>query len=184
MDNSPKQGGETQSGSRKGWRSRLLFLVILGFLSFMYFRSIRFKDPKTVNVTALDLRDLNDKLISPDKLRDRAVILNYWAPWCGPCQIETPWLAKIQQEHGNSLTVIGVLADDDSLADAKMFMASNGVNYPVARMNTSLHGAIGSVDSLPTTFYISPSGKVVHTVSGMIAQSMMERYATAAIESK
>ena len=135
-------------------------------------------------MAALDLRDLNGKPISLDRLRNKAIILNYWAPWCGPCQIETPWLAKIQQEHRASLTVIGILADDDSLTEAKMFMVSSGVNYPVARMNTSLHGAIGSVGALPTTFYISPSGKVLHTVSGMIPQALMQRYATASIESK
>lgn len=150
----------------------------------MYFQFIGFKDPKTVNVAALDLRDLNGKLISSDRLTNKAIILNYWAPWCGPCQMETPWLEKIQQEHRGSLTVIGILADDDSLAEAKMFMVSSGVNYPVARMNASLHGAIGSVGGLPSTFYISPSGKVLHTVSGMIPQALMERYATESIQSK
>jgi thiol-disulfide isomerase/thioredoxin len=173
-----------QTGRRKAWPRRLVSLFILGLVSILYFHSIRFKSPAVINVSTLNLRDLNGVAIPQDKLAKKAIILNYWAPWCGPCRIETPWLVDIEREHSDSLTVIGVLADDDSIADAKTFMASKGVNYPLARVSASLNGVVGTVGVLPTTFYISPSGRVLHSVNGMVPKPLMERYAQSAIESK
>jgi thiol-disulfide isomerase/thioredoxin len=31
----------------------------------------------------------------------QAVLLNFWATWCGPCKIETPWLVELQNQYGS-----------------------------------------------------------------------------------
>ena len=51
------------------------------------------------NGAAFDLAELNG----------RAVIVNFWATWCGPCRVEMPELEALQQAYGGrGLAVVGV----------------------------------------------------------------------------
>lgn len=118
----------------------------------------------------------------PDSLvRGKAVVLNYWAPWCPPCRIETPWLQSLQSSHPRDLLVIGVVADPDQYQQAKLFMQKQGVSYPIVRETSAMDAAFGHIEGLPTTFYISSKGKVLHTASGLIPQLLMQHYVSDAI---
>jgi len=156
----------------------ILFLLAI---SFLYIRSNVFRSPKQLNVDALDIRTLSGAPLNPRRFLGKVVVLNFWAPWCGPCQTETPWLQQLQAAHPNDLLVIGVDQDPDTYAEAALFAASRGVTYPIVQNSGAMVNAIGSVSSIPTTFYIAPSGKVVHTATGAISEARMESYVSDAL---
>ena len=53
--------------------------------------------------------------MSSSDLRGKAVLLNFWATWCGPCKIETPWLVELQNQYGaQGLQMVGVAMDDSA----------------------------------------------------------------------
>jgi thiol-disulfide isomerase/thioredoxin len=64
----------------------------------------------------------------------KAVLVNIWASWCGPCRDEFPDVLKIRRELGpQGLRVILVSADfddADARADAVKFLSDMGVDFP------------------------------------------------------
>src|SRR5271156_7064427 len=78
------------------------------------------------------LESLDGKTIHLSDLRGKAVLLNFWATWCGPCKIEMPWFVDLQNQYGaQGLQIVGVAMDDGSKEDIAKFAKDMGVNYPI-----------------------------------------------------
>jgi len=140
--------------------------------------------PSPANAVAFTLTGLDGNPISPSVYKDKAVLLNFWAPWCPPCRMEIPWLQKLQNENRARLVVVGVVADPDQYAHAAAFMRQRGITYLLAQDSPSLERAFGDPSALPTSFYISPSSHVVHSVTGLVPEYTMHRYVAEAIRQK
>lgn len=50
------------------------------------------------SLPAFQLRTLQGTPVHSDELAGRVLILNFWAPWCGPCKEETPFLERLRQK--------------------------------------------------------------------------------------
>jgi thiol-disulfide isomerase/thioredoxin len=178
FEDNPKPASST-SGSR--WLKRTPAILILAFLSFRFFQLHNFKAPKHIDVAPLKLINLDGTPMDPGKLTGKAIVLNFWAPWCPPCRLETPWLQHLQDAHPADLVVVGVVADSEQYKQAQAFMSSRDITYPLARESPSIDNVIGAIAGLPTTLYISPSGRVVHTATGLIPETLMKHYANDAV---
>lgn len=110
------------------------------------------------------------KFVLSDHVGKRAIILNFFATWCGPCKEELPEFVRFAEKHKNEpLLVIGVNADErkDAVSD---FLKANGVTYPVAIDKGAAQKAFG-VRSYPTTVFIGADGIVRLYEVGQIANA-------------
>jgi len=160
---------------------RIAAVVFLVAASLLYVRSHVFRAPKHLDVAALDMRKLSGDPLEPASFQGKAVVLNFWAPWCGPCRLETPALQQLQAGHPNDLVVIGVDDDPETYIEAALFATTRGVTYPLVRKNAAMLNSIGATETIPTTFYINSSGAVVHTTVGAVSEARMEAYAKDAL---
>ena len=105
----------------------------------------------------------------------KAVLLNFWATWCGPCKIEMPWLVDLQKKYGSQgFQIVGVAMDDTSDKEIADFAHKMGVNYPVLKGTEKVGDLYGGVEGLPTTYYLDRSGKVVDKTLGLASESVIE----------
>jgi thiol-disulfide isomerase/thioredoxin len=105
--------------------------------------------------------------------KGQAVLLNFWATWCGPCKIEMPWFVELQKEYGpQGLQIVGVAMDDSSKDDIAKFVKEMGVNYPILLGKEAVGEQYGGVNVLPTTFFIDRDGKIVAREFGLQSRSL------------
>lgn len=120
------------------------------------------------------LTDLNHRKLDLNAYRGKVVLLNFWATWCAPCQIEIPRFVSWQRKYGpRGLQVIGISMDDDpspvrSLEDKMKW------NYPVAMGDAKLGELYGGVFGLPETYLIDSRGEVRARYEGEADLSKME----------
>jgi thiol-disulfide isomerase/thioredoxin len=115
------------------------------------------------------------KTVSLSSLRGKAVVVNFWATWCGPCKIEMPWLVDLQKKYGDQgLQIVGITKDDSNEATIAKFTKKMGVNYTVLVGNQHVVDLYGGVGGLPTSFFVNRSGKVVHEIVGLDSESKFE----------
>src|SRR5215472_15191937 len=119
------------------------------------------------------LESLDGKHMRLSDWRGKAVLLNFWATWCGPCKIEMPWFVELQKQYGpQGLQVIGVAMDDSSQEDIEKFVKEMGVNYPILIGKEAVGQDYGGVNVLPTTFFLDRDGKIVAREFGLQSRSV------------
>ena len=136
---------------------------------------------------AFALDDLSGKKVSLASYRGKALLINFWATWCGPCQVETPWLVELRNKYAaQGFEVLGVDTEGDDLeandkagwakaeANANKFVTEMKVNYPVLLDGDSISRDYGGLDDLPTSFFVDRNGKVVAAQVGLTSESEIE----------
>ena len=123
-------------------------------------------------------KDLDGKDVPLSQYKGKVVLVNFWATWCEPCQVEIPWLIEMQQKYSSKgFTILGVDVDDEgnnvvSAYTAKERFNVNGeklpMNYPILRGNDAVADKFGGLLGYPTSFLISRDGKVVKKVQGLV----------------
>jgi thiol-disulfide isomerase/thioredoxin len=121
------------------------------------------------------LESLDGKSVRLSDLRGKAVLLNFWATWCGPCKIEMPWFVEMQNQYGSQgLQIVGVAMDDASKEDIAKFAKDMGVNYPILLGKEAVGDSYGGVPALPESFFIGRDGKVVDKIIGLRGKAEIE----------
>ena len=67
----------------------------------------------------------NDQNFETDVLQsDKAVLVDYWAEWCGPCKMIAPLLEDVAGEYADRMTVAKLNIDENPNATAKFQIRS------------------------------------------------------------
>lgn len=105
---------------------------------------------------------------SLDAFKGKIVVLNLWAPWCGPCVKELPSLAALQKAlPAEKFVVVPVDAGRDSLPEAQAFLVAHGAGnlQTYSDPNAAVLRAIGAY-GLPVTLLIDKDGKEIARAEG------------------
>jgi thiol-disulfide isomerase/thioredoxin len=149
------------------WKPKLLILVLLGAAAGASYRIQTLPETTEAHLVPNDreaprfsLRDVSGKLHRLEDFRGKAVILNFMATWCGPCEAEVPILLKFAREHENDpLVIIGIDYDEPALRVAR-FVRGRGIDYLVLVDEGGRVSDAYGVRGFPTTYFIDGNGLI------------------------
>ena len=136
---------------------------------------------------AFTLQDLQGDKVSLDSYKGKAVLVNFWATWCGPCKIETPWLIELRNKYAaQGFEILGISTEGEDLkpndkagwakqkAAIEKFVGKEKMPYPVLVNGDSLSQEYGGLDAMPTSFFVDRKGNVVAAQMGLTSESDIE----------
>jgi thiol-disulfide isomerase/thioredoxin len=123
------------------------------------------------------VKTLEGKPLKSSDLRQKPVVVDFWATWCGPCRASMPHLSTMQTRYEKrGLTVIGLSVDERGPKEVQKYADKLGVKFTLAMANDDVLDAYGPIRSIPTTFFINRKGDIVRRVVGYIDGDTMEDY--------
>lgn len=132
---------------------------------------------------AVAIKDLAGNDVTLQQFRGKVVLVNFWATWCQPCQIEMPWFIEFQEKYGaQGFTVLGVAMNDEGKDVVGPFIEKEEfdvdghkrkVNYPILIGNDAIAAKFGGLLGLPTTLVISRDGKITKRFIGLVNHELI-----------
>lgn len=98
------------------------------------------------NIIEIDDESFEDKILKSDK----PVMVDFWAPWCGPCKAIAPTVDALEKEYGNDMTFAKVNVDENPVSPSKY-----------------------GVQAIPTLIFFK-NGEIVNQITGMVAKEKLE----------
>lgn len=116
--------------------------------------------------------------LSLGSLRGRPAIINFWAPWCGPCREELPLLADAHAKRGAKANFLGI-AVEDNLNSIRDFAKAYRVPYAVTGGRDAaiaLLQGLGNVQAgIPYTIAVDAEGTIRYRKRGLLKADELDR---------
>ena len=160
----------------------LPLLIVIIISSFLLIFLLQKKDPNKPPSALLnqDLPIFNivslfneNKTLSNNDIKEKIVLINFFASWCAPCKIEHPLFFYIKKQNPN-LYLIGI-NHKDKVGDALKYLSTN--NNPYDYVGIDNKGSIGfefGVAGLPETFLVNKSGQIIYKYIGPLTKKVIK----------
>lgn len=99
---------------------------------------------------------------SLSELQGSAVLLEFWATWCGPCVAQIPHMVEIHNKYADRGLVILAMSNEP-LATVEPFVQQKGMVYPIGIDAGSTAMKTYGVQGIPRAFLIDKDGKIAWT---------------------
>ena len=100
-------------------------------------------------------------------LKGKVVLVNFWATWCGPCRLETPWLVEYKEQYRDQgFEVVGIALDPENKDEIAAFAKEFKVNYPLIYSDGKIETESGGLIGVPTSYLINRRGETITKHSG------------------
>lgn len=108
------------------------------------------------------------------ELQGKPVLLDFWATWCGPCQVEAPILSRVADRYRDrGLVVLGVNTGDRP-GLAAPFATRKQLSYPIVFDADHSAADLYDVDVLPTMVLVGKDGKVRAVRVGLVDEASLD----------
>lgn len=98
--------------------------------------------------------------LSLAELHGRVVLLDFWASWCAPCLQSLPLYAQLRAEFARTDFEIVAISVDESVQDARDFLARRPVDFPTLHDPTGQIAQAYGVKAMPSSYLIDRDGTI------------------------
>ena len=116
--------------------------------------------------TVMDI-DGNTFTLSEALKDHEAVLINFWATWCGPCRSEFPAINKVYEEYKDKVAFLALSVESRDTEEAILsFRESNGLTLPMGRDEDCKLYDTAKTNSIPVTVIVDRFGNAVFFQAG------------------
>jgi len=154
----------------------LCILACVGVQFYPYVSELLFAG-QLVNAPAPDftLNTLGGQEVTLSKLRDKPVVINFWATWCPSCVEEMPAIEAFYRKHQNDMHLLAV--NVGSNAETVMsFAQEKGLDFPILFDENGTVADLYRVRSIPVTVFVDTQGVLVERRIGSMSQAQFTEY--------
>ena len=135
-------------------------------------------EPKGSEAPDFTVYDLEGNAHKLSDFRGKPVLLNFWASWCGPCQMEMPDFQKYYESHGDKVNFVIVNLTDgqqETVESASSFIEEKGYSFPVYYDTDIDAAAKYGVSAVPVSYFIDAEGYFVAWAQGALSADMLQQ---------
>lgn len=112
----------------------------------------------------------------PELPKDKVVMIDFWASWCGPCAKSFPIMDELQKKYGPQGLVIIAVSVDEKKADMDDFLKTHAVSFSVVRDAGHKLVEKTGISAMPSSFLIDRHGKIAFAHSGFHGNTTKKQY--------
>jgi peroxiredoxin len=129
------------------------------------------------------LQDLEGNTVRLSDFSGQPVIINFWATWCGPCQVEMPELQAAFEEYSEEgLTILALDQQEPPDVVREFFYDEMGLTFtPLLDTDSAVSDLYGTGMVYPATVFIDGEGVVTAVHRGPMTKSQIDSYLTETI---
>jgi cytochrome c biogenesis protein CcmG/thiol:disulfide interchange protein DsbE len=120
------------------------------------------------------LPDLNGKAVQLSDYAGRPVLINAWATWCPPCQMEMPDLNAYYQKYRSQGLVILAVNAGETASQASTYVLQLGLTFPVLLDSDERLMDVLHINDYPTSILVGRDGVVKAIHIGSMTQQIIE----------
>ena len=121
------------------------------------------------------LATLSGEQLNTGDLHGHPILINFWATWCEPCQVEMPYIEEAYEKFGPDLVVLAVNADEPA-DKVQAFVSDLGLKFNILLDSGSKVQAQYRVTAFPTTYLVDREGIVKVQHIGTLSRSQLFSY--------
>lgn len=132
---------------------------------------------KPIDLPPLVWQNLQGGAVAMDHFKGKVVLLNLWATWCKPCQIEMPAFNFLQKRYKQGGFEVVAIALNDEKENVANFIEQNKLSHIKPYLDKdNLVGLAFQPKSMPTSYLINRKGQIIAGKEGLsdwLSQDMM-----------
>ncbi len=109
---------------------------------------------------------LDGSVISSESLKNKPVLLSFWASWCPYCARQNPYIQKLHEQVKDSDMQVVTVSIDKELKAASDYMAKHNYTFTAAKFTPELKAVFGEIKIIPLVYVIDKNSIIQEVIPG------------------